>query len=45
MQPNRNKLQKRHTYGQEDILQTTRHLPLDAVLNVSSRNFLILLEH
>lgn len=33
------------TYSQEDVLQTAGHLPLNAVLNVSSRNLLILLEH
>lgn len=36
---------QRQTYGQKDVLQTARHLPLDAVLDVSSRNLLILLEH
>lgn len=37
--------QQRQTYGQKDVLQTARHLPLNAVLNVSSRNLLVLLKH
>lgn len=39
-----NVFQQRQTYGQEDVLQTARHLPLNAILDVSSRNLLILRE-
>lgn len=40
----RNDFQQRQTYGQEDVLQTAGHLPLNAILDVSSGNLLILLE-
>lgn len=38
-------MKKVWTYGEKNILQTAGHLPLNAVLDVTARNLLVLLKH